>query len=120
VNSALDRLESFRKVADGEVVSETPAPFVALLVTLTSSVSGGGSLVCRCISRQLVCRDVFKVLVWSRPGWSGGVAGSHEDLAIGVAKAGLRARHLGWSVRVSPGKWCSLLERERVKVGDVA
>jgi hypothetical protein len=26
-------------------------------------------------------------------------------LAIGVAKAGLRARHLSWSVRVSPGKW---------------
>jgi hypothetical protein len=56
----------------------------------------------------------------SRPRWSGGVAGSLEDLAIAVAKAGLRARHLGWSVRVSPGKWCSLLERERVKVGDVA
>jgi hypothetical protein len=41
-------------------------------------------------------------------------------LAIGVAKAGLRACHLGWSVRVSPGKWCSLLERERVEVGDLA
>jgi hypothetical protein len=67
VNSALDRLESFRKVADGEVVSETPAPFIALTITLTSSVPGGGSLVCRCISRQLVCGDVFKVLVLSRP-----------------------------------------------------
>jgi hypothetical protein len=67
VNSALDRLESFRKVADGEVVSEMPAPFIALPVTLTSSVPGGGSLVCRCISRQLVCGDVFKVLVLSRP-----------------------------------------------------
>jgi hypothetical protein len=50
----------------------------------------------------------------------GGVTGSHEDMAIGVVKAGLRARHLSWSVRVSPGKWCSLLERERVEVGDVA
>jgi hypothetical protein len=66
VYSALDRLESFRKVADGEVVSETSAPFVALPVTLTSSVPVGGGLVCRCIGRQLVCRDVFKVLVLSR------------------------------------------------------
>jgi hypothetical protein len=47
VFSALDRLESFRKVADGEVVSETPALFVALPVTLASSVPIGGGLVCR-------------------------------------------------------------------------
>jgi hypothetical protein len=67
VNSALDRLESFRKVADGEVVSEPPAPFVALPVTLMSSVPVGGSLVCRRVSRQLVCGDVFEVLVLSRP-----------------------------------------------------
>jgi hypothetical protein len=67
VNFALDRLEYFHKVADGEVVSETPASFVALPITLTLSVSGGGSLVCRCISRQLVCGDVFKLLVLSRP-----------------------------------------------------
>jgi hypothetical protein len=67
VYSALDRLESFRKVADGEVVSETPAPFVALPVTLTSSVPVSGGLVCRCVSRRLVCGDVFKVLVLSRP-----------------------------------------------------
>jgi hypothetical protein len=32
--SALDRLESFREVADGEVVPETSASFVALPVTL--------------------------------------------------------------------------------------
>jgi hypothetical protein len=120
VYAALDHLESFRKVVDGKVVSETPTSFVALPVTLTSSVPVGGGLVCRCVGRQLVCGDVFKVLVCSRPRWSGGVAGSHEDLAIGVAKAGLRARHLSWSVRVSPGKRCSLLERERVEVGDVA
>jgi hypothetical protein len=67
VYSALDRLESFRKVADGEVVSETPTPFVALPVTLASSIPVGGGLVCRCISRQLVCGDVFKVLVLSHP-----------------------------------------------------
>jgi hypothetical protein len=67
VYSALDRLESFREVADGEVVSETPAPFVALSVTLMSSVPVGVGLIRRCISRQLVCRDVFKVLILSRP-----------------------------------------------------
>jgi hypothetical protein len=67
VNSALDCLESFRKVADGEVVFEPPAPFVVLPVTLMSSVPVGGGLVCRCISRQLVCGDVFKVLVLSHP-----------------------------------------------------
>jgi hypothetical protein len=37
VYSALDCFESFRKVADGEVVSELPAPFVALPVALTSA-----------------------------------------------------------------------------------
>jgi hypothetical protein len=42
VYSALDRLESFREIADGEVVSETPASFAALPVALTSSVSVGG------------------------------------------------------------------------------
>jgi hypothetical protein len=67
VYSALDRLESFREVADGEVVSETPAPFATLPVTLASSVSVGGGLVCRCVGGQLVGGDVFKVLVLSRP-----------------------------------------------------
>jgi hypothetical protein len=67
VNSALDRLESFCEVADGEVVSEMLTPFVALPVTLTSSVPVGGGLICRCIGRQFVCGDVFKVLVLSRP-----------------------------------------------------
>jgi hypothetical protein len=63
VYSALDRLESFREVADGEIVSETPTPFAALPITLTSSVSVGGGLVCWCIGRQLVRGDVFKVLL---------------------------------------------------------
>jgi hypothetical protein len=67
VYSALDRLESFREVADGEVVSKTSVSFVALPVTLTSSVPIGGGLVCRCIYGQLVRGDVFKVLVLSRP-----------------------------------------------------
>jgi hypothetical protein len=42
VYSALNRFESFRKVADGEIVPETSAPFAALPVTLTSGVSVGG------------------------------------------------------------------------------
>jgi hypothetical protein len=66
VNSALDRLESFRKVADGEVVPEPPTSFAALPVTFASSVPVGGGLVCRCISRQLVCGDVLQVPVLSR------------------------------------------------------
>jgi hypothetical protein len=45
VYSALDCLESFRKVADGEVVAEASTTFVALSVTLTSSVSVRRSLV---------------------------------------------------------------------------
>jgi hypothetical protein len=103
VYSALDRLESFCKVADGEIVAEAPATFTALPVTLTSSVSVCGGLVCWSISRELVRGDVFKVLVLSRPLRSWGVAGSHEDLAIRSAKAGLRRRHLSWCVRISPG-----------------
>jgi hypothetical protein len=41
-------------------------------------------------------------------------------LAIRGAKTGLGARHLSGGVRVSSGKWCPLLERERVNVGDIA
>jgi hypothetical protein len=67
VYSALDRLESFREIADGEVVAEVLASFAALPVTLTSSVSVGGGLVCWGISRELVGGDVFKVLVLSHP-----------------------------------------------------
>jgi hypothetical protein len=64
---ALERLEGFREVADGEIVPETPAPFAALPVTLASSVPVGGGLVCWSIGRQLVGGDVFEVLVLSRP-----------------------------------------------------
>jgi hypothetical protein len=67
VYSALDRLESFCKVADGEIVAEASATFAALPVTLTSSVSIYWGLVCWSISRKLVRGDVFKVLVLSRP-----------------------------------------------------
>jgi hypothetical protein len=67
VYSALDHLESIRKVADGEVVAEAPATFAALPVTLTSGVSVCRGLICWSISRELVGGDVFKVLVLSRP-----------------------------------------------------
>jgi hypothetical protein len=67
VYSALDRLESFRETMDGEVVPETPAPFAALPVALTSSISVGGGFICWCIGRQLVGGDVFELLVLSRP-----------------------------------------------------
>jgi hypothetical protein len=67
VHYAFDRLESFRKVANGEVVSEPPAPFVALPVTLASSIPVGGRFVCRCVSRLLIGGDVFKVLILSCP-----------------------------------------------------
>jgi hypothetical protein len=60
---ALDRLESFRKVADGEVVAEAPVTFAALSVMLTSSVSVCRVLVRWSISRELVGGDVFQVLV---------------------------------------------------------
>jgi hypothetical protein len=67
VYSALDRLESFRKVAEWEIVAEASATFAALPVTLTSSVSVCGGLVCWSVSRELVGGDVFKVLVLGRP-----------------------------------------------------
>jgi hypothetical protein len=65
--SALDRLESFRKVADGEVVSEAPALFVTLPITLASNVPVGGRFVGGRVSGQLVGGYVFKVPVLSRP-----------------------------------------------------
>jgi hypothetical protein len=67
VYPALDGLESFCEVADGEVVSEAPAPFVALSIMLTSSVPVGVGLIRRCFSRQLICGDALKVLVLCRP-----------------------------------------------------
>jgi hypothetical protein len=59
VYSALDSLESFCEVADGEVVTEASAAFVALPVSFTSSVSVCRSLVWWSISRELVGGDVF-------------------------------------------------------------
>jgi hypothetical protein len=63
VYPALDLVECFREVADREGVSKTPASFVPLSVTLTSSVPAGVSLIRGCFSIQLVCGDVFEVSV---------------------------------------------------------
>jgi hypothetical protein len=59
VYSALDHLESFRKVADGEVVAEASTTFVALPVAFTSSISVRRSLIRRSVSRELVVGDVL-------------------------------------------------------------
>jgi hypothetical protein len=67
VYPALDLVESFCEVADGEVVSEMPVPFVPLSVTLASSVPVGVGLIRGCFSKQLICGDVFKVSVLCRP-----------------------------------------------------
>jgi hypothetical protein len=67
VYSALDRLKSFRKVADGEVVAEAPVTFAALPVTLASSASVWRVLVWWSIGRELIGGDVFQVLVLGRP-----------------------------------------------------
>jgi hypothetical protein len=67
VSSALDRLESFRQVADGEAVAEASVTFAALPITLTSSVSVCKVVVWWSISRELVGGDVFQVSVLGRP-----------------------------------------------------
>jgi hypothetical protein len=60
-------VESLCEVADGEVVSKTPAPFVPLSVALMSSVPVGVGLAHGCVGRQLVCGDVFEISVASCP-----------------------------------------------------
>jgi hypothetical protein len=67
VYPALDLVECFRKVVDGEGISKTPASFTALSVTLASSVPVGTSLIRGCFSRQLDYGDVLKVSVVCRP-----------------------------------------------------
>jgi hypothetical protein len=67
VYPALDLVESFFEVADGEVVLETPTPFVPLSVTLASSIPVGVGLIRGCFGRQLICGDVFKVSVLCHP-----------------------------------------------------
>jgi hypothetical protein len=63
VYPALDLVECFREVVNGEGVSKTPASFIPLSVTLVLSVPVGVGLIRGCFSRQLVCGDVFEVSV---------------------------------------------------------
>jgi hypothetical protein len=67
VYSTLDCLESFHKVADGEVVAEASATFAVLPVTFTTSVFVWRVLIWWSISRKLVGGDVFQVPVLGRP-----------------------------------------------------
>jgi hypothetical protein len=60
VHPAFNLIERLCEVPDGEALTETPTPFVAPPVTLTSGVLVVVSLVCGCVGRQLVCLDVFK------------------------------------------------------------
>jgi hypothetical protein len=55
VYPALDLLEGFCEVVDGEVVSETPTPFVPPSVTLTSSVPVGIGLIRGCFKVPVLC-----------------------------------------------------------------
>jgi hypothetical protein len=64
---AHDLFEGLYEVADGEVVSETPALFIPHSVMLTSSVPVSVGFIRRCFSRQLVCGGFFKVPVVCRP-----------------------------------------------------
>jgi hypothetical protein len=55
VYPALDLVECFSKVADGEGVAETSAPFAPLSIAFPSGVSVGGGLVGGRVGGQLVC-----------------------------------------------------------------
>jgi hypothetical protein len=67
VYPALDLVECFREVADGEGLAEMSAPFVSLSVAFMSGVSVGGGLFGGRVGGQLVRGDVLKVLVRDRP-----------------------------------------------------
>jgi hypothetical protein len=67
VYPALDLVECFSEVANGERVAETSVPFAVLSVAFTYGVSVGGGLVGGHVGGQLVRRDVLEVLVRDRP-----------------------------------------------------
>jgi hypothetical protein len=54
VYPALDLVECFYEVADGDRLAEMSAPFVPFSVAFTSGVSVGGGLIGGRVARQLV------------------------------------------------------------------
>jgi hypothetical protein len=54
VYPALDLVECFYEVVDGEGLAETSASFILLSVAFTSGVSVGGGLICGRVGGQLV------------------------------------------------------------------
>jgi hypothetical protein len=67
VYPAVDLVECFSEVADGEGVAETSALFVPLSVAFTSGISVGGRFVGGLVGGQLVPCGVLEVLVKDRP-----------------------------------------------------
>jgi hypothetical protein len=55
VHPAFNLIEHHCEVPDGEALRETPTPFVAPPVALTSGVLVIVGLICGCVGRQLVC-----------------------------------------------------------------
>jgi hypothetical protein len=55
MHPAFNLIERLCEVPYGEALTETPTPFLAPPVTLTSGVLVIVGLVCGCIGRQLVC-----------------------------------------------------------------
>jgi hypothetical protein len=55
MHPAFNLVEHLCEVLYGEALKETPTPFVAPSVTLTSGVLVVVGLVCGCVGRQLVC-----------------------------------------------------------------
>jgi hypothetical protein len=63
MHQAFNFVERLCEVPYGEALAETPTPFVALPVMLTSGVPVVVGFVCRCVGRQLVSGDIFKKMI---------------------------------------------------------
>jgi hypothetical protein len=63
MHPAFDLVECLCEVPYGEALTETPAPFVAPPVMLTSGVPVVVGFVYECVGRQLICEDIFKETV---------------------------------------------------------
>jgi hypothetical protein len=63
MHPAFNLVERLCEVPYGEALTETPTPFVALPLTLTSGVPVVTGFVCGCVGRQHICQDIFKETV---------------------------------------------------------